>query len=502
MLSYLICIISSFLLTFFLERFLKPKTRWVWQRSLAAFLVHTGVYLFAFILIMLLFHRVYFSSILAALIFLLLVLVSNAKYRSMREVLVFQDLGYFTAVMKHPRLYLPYLGLGRFLLLLGLFFSIVYFDLLMEFSLLELVNVQIFYSVLGASLLMVVLLLMSSYRYLQLPTFNPTTDLLEQGLLSSFFSYRMAERGENSFINVAAKIPAKPSHSCPNLLVVQSESFFDARCLYPGISPEVLAAFDKIKAASLQYGRVEVPAWGANTVRTEFSFLSGLDLNKLGVHKFNPYRKITNQALVTLVSELRQLGYRTVCVHPYSQKFYSRHKVYPLMGFDEFIDISQFKKDDYIGPYIGDLAVAEKVCHLLDKYTDKPLFIFIITMENHGPLHLEQINPGDEKQFYLQSPPKGCDDLTLYLRHLSNADKMIQVLWNKLDSLSKKTLFCWYGDHVPIMSEAYSILSAPEGATDYFLWSNQKDLDKKALNQDLAIYELSSLIKWHLFQER
>ena len=471
----------------------------MWQRAFASFLIHSGVCAFTFVLIMLISHRVYFSLIGVVSLFLLLVLINNAKYTSLREVFIFQDMGYLANAIKHPRLYIPFLGIGCFLLLIGLFCSIIYLGLLAESSLLLKMSTTMFHFVVGISLVTTASLLVYTFQFLESPTFNPTTDLLKLGFLSSLFSYGIAEQRKNHVFEQTQRVSISSSHSRPNLVVVQSESFFDARRLYSGISPDVLQAFDKIKKFSYLSGRVVVPAWGANTVRTEFSFLSGLELSKLGVHQFNPYRKMVNQEMVTLASELRQLGYRTVCIHPYSQKFYSRHKVYPLMGFDEFIDIEQFSAKDYFGPYIGDLAVAEKVSSLLNEDTDKPLFIFVITMENHGPLHLEQVHSGDEERLYRQAPPKGCDDLTLYLRHLSNADKMIDTLWSTLNSSSSDAVFCWYGDHVPIMANVYSTLSAPDGRTDYFLWSNQKKVKNDAFMPDIAIHELSELIKLNMF---
>ena len=49
---------------------------------------------------------------------------------------------------------------------------------------------------------------------------------------------------------------------------------------------------------------------------------------------------------------------------------------------------------DRYGPYVSDAAVAEMVASLLEKSTET-LFIFVITMENHGPLHYEQVTDMD-----------------------------------------------------------------------------------------------------------
>ena len=45
---------------------------------------------------------------------LMLVLVNNAKFAALREPFVFQDYEYFTDAIRHPRLYIPFLGWWKF----------------------------------------------------------------------------------------------------------------------------------------------------------------------------------------------------------------------------------------------------------------------------------------------------------------------------------------------------------------------------------------------------
>src|SRR5690606_4826345 len=124
----------------------------------------------------------------------------------------------------------------------------------------------------------------------------------------------------------------------PDLVSVQSESFFDVRREFPEVQRSVLAQFDELCAQAVQYGELTVAARGANTVRSEFAFLSGVDVGTLGVHQFNPYRTLASSGkTATLPSYLRALGYRTVCIHPYHANFYRRDRVLPFLGFDEFI---------------------------------------------------------------------------------------------------------------------------------------------------------------------
>jgi phosphoglycerol transferase MdoB-like AlkP superfamily enzyme len=279
----------------------------------------------------------------------------------------------------------------------------------------------------------------------------------------------------------------------PDLVVVQSESFFDVRDVFAGIRPEILREYDVLKKSAACRGKLAVPAWGANTVRTEFAFLSGVGAEELGVHRFNPYRKLARQGIPTLAGFLRSLGYKTVCVHPYPAGFYRRDEVFPLLGFDEFIDIRSFDGVEKTGPYVDDVALAGKVCTLLGTSPAQPIFIFVITMENHGPLHWEKVREGEVQRLYSSPPPDGCDDLTVYLRHLRNADHMAAVLRDRMNALPGPGWLCWFGDHVPIMPKVYAAMGTPDGRTDYLLWK-KGDIACDGVLLDMEVRNLGRLL--------
>jgi phosphoglycerol transferase MdoB-like AlkP superfamily enzyme len=301
-------------------------------------------------------------------------------------------------------------------------------------------------------------------------SFDPAADMHMLGLFGSFVAYARAERQPMQLSPRFAALPEVAGDS-PHLVVVQSESFFDARRTCASIHPDVYAWLDRVNMEAQEYGALEVPAWGANTVRSEFAFLSGLHPGQLGVHRFNPYRRLGQ--VESLAHVLQRAGYRTVCVHPYIASFYGRDHVLPKLGFDDFIDISAFGPEDFSGPYVGDIAVAKKVAELLGAAA-APLFVFVITMENHGPLHLEKVAPGDIEQLYQSPPPPGFDDLTIYLRHIRNAGHMQESLCAAMQKQSRPGILCWYGDHVPILPRVYRHAEFSDGRTDYFLWRSDQ----------------------------
>lgn len=322
-----------------------------------------------------------------------------------------------------------------------------------------------------------VLLVLGSRQRLNLGL-DARRDVLALGLLAALWRYALMGRrlpqAQGAFAGVETDT-VPPLKHLPDLVAVQSESFFDARVLFSGIRPEVLSELDALQTAAFLHGEMQVPAWGANTVRTEFAFLTGVEGGDLGVHQFNPYRAIAGGwQVASLARYLQRLGYRTVCVHPYPAGFYLRYKVYPLLGFDEFIDIRSFAGAQHHGPYVADAEVTTKIMELLQARAanDRSLFVFAITMENHGPLHLERVAAEDVAQLYGAAPPTGCEDLTIYLRHLRNANRMIGSLRTQLDALERPASLCWYGDHVPIMPTVYATFGPPSGLVPYACWNN------------------------------
>ncbi|MEF8699650.1 MAG: LTA synthase family protein [Candidatus Accumulibacter sp. UW27] len=478
-----------------IEGLLRPASLPFWRRPLAAFALHLGLWLLLFVCLLLVLRRPFFAAgaLLAGLLFL--VLVSNAKYHSLREPFIFQDFEYFSDALKHPRLYLPFLGAGRAVLALLSLAGAIAAGLLIEQPLLARVPVADFLTLAGGLTLLGLLLLGLGARKRLRVTFDAAADLRQLGLLAALWRY-----GEEELIDLPLTSPYAPIAVAPpsvgamaHLVVVQSESFFDVRRLYPGIRSEVLREFDDLQASAHWHGQLAVSAWGANTVRTEFAFLSGLAAESLAVHRFNPYRRLARQGMATLAGFLSSCGYRTVCVHPYAASFYSRDKVFPQLGFDEFIDLRDFAGAAKSGPYISDLALAERVCSLLGEVHERPLFVFVITMENHGPLHLEKVHAGDAERFYSTPPPAGCDDLTVYLRHLVNADRMAGRLRAALEALPGAGTLCWFGDHVPILPEVYRRLGSPAGPTDYFIW-RKGGAAAAGVRRDLGVEQLGGLL--------
>jgi hypothetical protein len=488
----LLIVLAGWGLTLALESYLTLRPRLV-SRPAGAYAIHLGFWLLLVGVPLISLQRPLMILVLALAFWVLMVTISNVKHDQLKEPLIFIDLEFVSFAMRHPRLYVPLFGTARILLCGGVVFAALFGLWRLERNWWSSLPDARLAVLAAGSALLGVLLVWAGERITGDPTLDPVADLRRYGLIANFWLYRRAKRRPRSG-PVPTPFTTGVVHTTdrPDIVAIQSESFFDVRRLYAGVRPDVLENFDALRRVAGAEGRLLVPAWGANTVRTEFSFLSGLASDTLGIDRFNPYRSLARRPLVTLVGHLRRLGYRTVCVHPYLSSFYARDEVFPQIGFDEIVDVRSFSDGDRFGPYVSDAAVAATIMRRVDR-SDRPIFVFAITMENHGPLHLESVGP-DEASAYMDdpAPSSSIHELTVYLRHLKNADRMLATLKNWIDGRSRPVHLCWYGDHVPIMPSVYDAITPTSGDTDYLLWSNRRN--GEGHHGDVAIEALGPLL--------
>ncbi|MBT2801134.1 LTA synthase family protein [Halomonas sp. ISL-56] len=475
-------LLAGLLISSMFEALLSPRPRPFWQRGSAANSVHIGSWLLIFGILVLLLQRPWFALMVFLSLQLVIVQSSNAKSHTLNEPFICHDFEYFWDAILHPRLYVPFFGVGLAIaassaaaVAIGAFFY-------WEGSLVTSAGASRFLTHAVGVMAAGALLLAFSIPRLPAITLRPIDDMHHLGLFASLWAYGVAlmrspvpTPEQSPFHALTAKVKAhKDEQPLPNVVLVQSESFFDPRPWCNEVNPELLPDFDATRASAILHGALNVPAWGANTVRTECAVLTGIAPTQWGVRQFNPYRTLARHPMPSLASALKSAGYRTICVHPYLASFYFRHKVMPQLGFDHFIDINAFQSSDKNGQYVSDQAVARKIGRLLEDDDNRPLFVFVITMENHGPLHLEAPNQAtlDTTLPDAHWPlPDHLRDFAVYLQHLSESDKMLASVKNSLNTAKRPGLLGWYGDHVPILPEAYAHFAPPDGRTPYMIWS-------------------------------
>ena len=78
-------------LSFVLEQWMQPRPISFWRRPGAAFAIHVALWLLVFTVELAVFRRPWFAMANVLALQLFVVLVSNAKFHSLREPFIYQD---------------------------------------------------------------------------------------------------------------------------------------------------------------------------------------------------------------------------------------------------------------------------------------------------------------------------------------------------------------------------------------------------------------------------
>jgi len=249
----------------------------------------------------------------------------------------------------------------------------------------------------------------------------------------------------------------------PDIVVVQSESFFD---------PRIMRGYEDSKFAPNLYrlarqgtsGKLHVPTFGGGTIRTEFEMLSGLSLRYFDNLQF-PYLQMSHQDLPSLVRTLSRHGYATLALHGNDPAFWNRTTAFHAIGFDRFVSQSSFPADaPNDGKYMADSAMTDEIMRQL-KDDGPPQFIFAISIEAHGPYDVEPANPAERDAIPVPAGIEGRNKLELqnYLYHLRHADAELGRLVDLLAKRERPSVVLFYGDHLPALSNDYQITGFVDG---------------------------------------
>ncbi|MEE0944449.1 MAG: LTA synthase family protein [Clostridia bacterium] len=336
------------------------------------------------------------------------------------------------------------------------------------------------------------------------------------GFLVNLLSMNVPEPenySENTINSILAPYSSKPATSgftSPDIIVILSESFWDPKFLpETSFSKNPTANYDRIsKRKNARSGYMYQTSYGGGTVRTEFDVITGMTIDQLPVGSV-PWQYVSDN-IPSYPSHYKDMGYRTVFMHTYEPSFYMRKRAYPFIGFDELYfqdELTAIKGVDWgiSGKYLSDDSFVSYIKYFLEQDTDKPCFLFGISMENHQPYENKYAEPiikvtgsklSESSKFALENYSTG-----IYM-----ADLALEKLINYIDSREKDTLLIYFGDHLPTLGAdkaAYKesgFISESEMTDDewkallrtpFLVYSNFKTEDSEMLKQGTA-NEISS----------
>ena len=394
-------------------------------------------------------------------------LADRTMRETLREPVLFTAAAEFPQLFTHPHLYLPFAGTGTVLAGAAAAGAAVFGLLLFEppaspaHPILALVLLAVLAALAWAAGQEPALGALAAWMRRLGPTGEPFADAAMLGPCAVLGAHGVIARAERAGRRARHPVPkAGRGRGSAPLVLVQCESFFDARRLLPDLPPDLLTGFDRCAAMGGVCGRLDVGAWGANTMRAEFAVLTGIAEAALGYDRFNPYYAFARAPLASQVWRLRRAGYRTICVHPFDRRFFRRDLVLPALGFDTFLG-----RESLGGgrrpPYHPDPDLARTILQILDE-AGPQTFVFAITMGNHGPW------PGTAPGRFagLAQLPQGAA-LARYLDGLAQSDAMLRLLADALEARGDGAVLGFYGDHLPSLPRLFAGLGFAEATTDY-----------------------------------
>lgn len=253
------------------------------------------------------------------------------------------------------------------------------------------------------------------------------------------------------------KIKNRNMTTKPNVIVIMSESFFD-----PTVLPNIEFNKDPIPnirklISNYTSGKLITPTFAGGTSNVEFEVFTGNITGYLPYSTY-PYSDMTNRFetnIPTIQKDFKANGYETIAVHTYDAEFYSRHKVYPNLGFDKFISQSEIDNHIYRGLFLSDETFVNEIINQIEN-SKEPLFLFGLSMQNHTPFSMEYYEGSSDVEIVSEGLSEVArDKMTAYVKGINDTDKMIQKLIDYIDNSETPTVLLFYGDHLPSQYETY-----------------------------------------------
>jgi phosphoglycerol transferase MdoB-like AlkP superfamily enzyme len=279
----------------------------------------------------------------------------------------------------------------------------------------------------------------------------------------------------------------------PNVIVIMNEAFSDLSVIGIETSEDYLPFYHSMKEDSIK-GDLHVSVMGGHTASSEYELLTGNTMAFMPEYTV-PYQLHVRENDYSIVNQFNTLGYQTIAMHPYYASGWNRVAVYNHFGFDEMYFIEDFESPEYIREYISDASNYENLIRVFEeKKEDGPLFVFNITMQNHGyyddkdvfedPIIIENTEVDDSGELIVnlyRESDRAFEDLITYFRNVD-----------------EPTVIVLFGDHQPpLNAEFYAELFSEDNdefpnnvyeslyVVPYVIWANYDIQEEQDVDMSL-----------------
>lgn len=278
------------------------------------------------------------------------------------------------------------------------------------------------------------------------------TNLIMSGYQTTYHPPYFKESADY-FLEKANKtaLPETQTEIKPDIIILLQESTvnpsiyqFDKDLALPD-----LFMFQKDEGVSAQ-SPLRVQTFGGGTWLSEFSILTGLNTDDFGARKNSVFYFVVDNLNESLFRQLKAEGYYTVLLTPFNRSAYHAGYAYEQMGVDEIIQPQELGYPGHLEENLWKISTQDMLGYIeevLKKRTDKPLFIFSLTMYEHGPYDESHT---DDYQITGQTKSSNAPGkFSHYMEKIITSDPAIKDFSNFVAQREKPTMFLYFGDHQP-----------------------------------------------------
>ncbi|SUC24918.1 Phosphoglycerol transferase and related proteins, alkaline phosphatase superfamily [Proteus vulgaris] len=278
------------------------------------------------------------------------------------------------------------------------------------------------------------------------------TNLIMSGYQTTYHPPYFKESADY-FLEKANKtaLPETQTEIKPDIIILLQESTVNPSIYQfnKDLALPDLFMFQKDEGVSAQTP-LRVQTFGGGTWLSEFSILTGLNTDDFGARKNSVFYFVVDNLNESLFRQLKAEGYYTVLLTPFNRSAYHAGYAYEQMGVDEIIQPQELGYPGHLEENLWKISTQDMLGYIeevLKKRTDKPLFIFSLTMYEHGPYDESHT---DDYQITGQTESSNAPGkFSHYMEKIITSDPAIKDFSNFVAQREKPTMFLYFGDHQP-----------------------------------------------------
>lgn len=269
-----------------------------------------------------------------------------------------------------------------------------------------------------------------------------------------------------------------------NLILITAEGFS-----YLAVDPELTPTLYKLTTQGFQFTNFYTPIWGVSTSDGEYVALTGT-IPKNGVWSFS--RTSTKAMPLTMVQQLKKLGYSAYAYHDHTAGFYDRNESHPNLGYifkavNRGLDVEQTWPESDLE--MIDLTTA-------DYMGSEPFHAYYMTVSGHLEYNFYGNCMAAKNRDLVEDLPYS-DAAKAYLACNIELDRALELLLQRLEEagVAENTVIALSADHYPygLTVDQQSELAGHELDERFELYRNACIIYKKGMEPETVDRPCSSL---------